>query len=92
MKLKEKGYVDASFMMKDMKTPTRAMKYRKAFSKNYTKIDSENVLAAHEALKFIIEAGLSKRQYILIINAANFFPAYDLTVQERKKCYPYPEA
>lgn len=85
--LQTDGKRNASKVLKDVtNSPTRASKYRKAYSKENDIIPP---LSPFEALKMFVEADLTRRQYE-IIRATNqrHYPCYDLLLKAKQECYP----
>lgn len=81
------GKRSASKVFKEItNSPTRASKYRKAYTKS-----NETVvpLTPFQALKMFVEADLTKRQYE-IIRATNkgHYPCYELLLKAKQECYP----
>ncbi|CAH2102438.1 unnamed protein product [Euphydryas editha] len=91
--LQTTGHRTASKMLKDItNSPTRASKYRKAYSR-VTANDKVPPLTPLQALKMFVEADLTRRQYE-IIRATNpqHFPCYDLILKAKQECYPPKES
>lgn len=85
--LQTKGKRNASKVLKDIRnSPTKASKYRKAYSKTNETIAP---LTPFQALKVFVEADLTRRQYE-IIRASNpkHYPCYDLLLKAKQECYP----
>ena len=90
MSLRAARKVDASHVLKDifMSSPSKSLKYRKAF-----KQVREKPLSSDEAFSLIIEGKLSKAQYNLmrsmsLQNNSILYPAYKYILQSKKECYP----
>lgn len=91
--LQTTGHRTASKVLKDItSSPTRASKYRKAYSKV---ADSDEVppLTPLQALQMFVEADLTRRQYE-IVRATNprHYPCYDLVLKAKQECYPPKES
>jgi hypothetical protein len=65
MFLRKSGNVDSAYVIKNITctTSTRASKYKKSYKDSKNKIKD---ISNDEALSFLIEAQLTKHQYILI--------------------------
>ena len=90
VELRKSGKRDASEILKEItSTPTRASKYKKAFSKSTReKICS---LTPLQALSMFVEADLTRRQYEIVRNTnKKFFPCYTL-LQKRNKNVIHPQ-
>lgn len=90
MQFRAAGKLDTALVMKDvtLSTPTRASKYKKA----YTKVNAIQ-FSSDEALSVFIEAKLTKFQYNIIRDAAkqhnsNLYPNYESITSAKKRCYP----
>ncbi|CAG4918412.1 unnamed protein product [Colias eurytheme] len=75
VELRKSGKRDASEILKEItSTPTRASKYKKAFSKSTREKTS---LTPIQALLMFVEADLTRRQYEIVRNSnKKFFPCY----------------
>lgn len=92
--LQNTGQRNASKVLKEItNSPTRASKYRSAYSKVNNDDDMLPPLTPLQALQMFVEADLSRRQYE-IIRATNpkHFPCYDLLLKAKQECYPPEES
>lgn len=93
MKLREGGSVDAAKVVKEatMTTPTRASKILVSWRNSQEKQPLQ--YSDLEALAMIIDANLTKSQYLKIQGEAklrnvNIYPSYNKIVNAKKQCYP----
>lgn len=92
MSLRSSGQLEASKVIKDITqtTPTRAIKYRNAYSRSR---EEEPILSGEEALAMIIDAKLSRDQYLIIRSKdPKKFPSYKIIQEAKKQCYPHRES
>lgn len=96
--LKEEGQQSASKLLSEavFTTPTRADKIRTSWLKSN---QHQNVMpfSEDEAVSLIVEAKLSKHQYLLIrreakIRNCDIYPNYNKVLEAKKRCYPSHEA
>lgn len=80
----------ASKILKDItNSPTRANKYKKAYSKPNEEIAP---LTPLQALSMFVEADLTRRQYEIIRTTnKKFYLCYDLLLKAKQECYPPKE-
>lgn len=80
----------ANLLKESIKTPTRALKIKKAYD------NSVNLIIPYtndEALAFFLDNNLTKQQYINIRLSAkkknvNIYPTYEQILEAKRKCYP----
>ncbi|EFN61161.1 hypothetical protein EAG_09607, partial [Camponotus floridanus] len=90
MNLRSTGQLDASKIIKDVTStsPTRAFKYRTAFTS-----EVEKTLSDDAALSVLVEYKFSKRTYqgirkVAKENNCNLYPSYNNVLKAKKHCYP----
>lgn len=92
MSLRSFGQNDAANIVKHVTqtTPTRAQKYKNAFKDSLNRITP---LTKNEALSIVIEAKMTRHQYIIIreqarVKNCKLYPPYYIVRQAKKECYP----
>lgn len=92
VELRKSGKRDAAEVLKEItSTPTRASKYKKAFSKSTR--EKTCSLTPIQALSMFVEADLTRRQYEIVRNTnKKFFPCYTLLQKAKQECYPPAES
>ncbi|KAL4705530.1 hypothetical protein ACJJTC_005362, partial [Scirpophaga incertulas] len=92
MKLREKGKVEASRIVKDLtKSPRRARKYAAAMKKSTLEEEQDKImkLKHFRALFMYTEAGLTQAQYEIVRDTnPSFYPCYTILQKLKKECYP----
>ena len=90
MKEREAGNIDAAVVVKEaaLSMPKRASKIREKCNK-----EAEIPYEPHEAVGYLINMDLSKRQYIYNRKSArqrncNLYPSYEKVANAKKDCYP----
>jgi len=90
MNLRSSGQLDASKIIKDVTStsPTRAFKYRTAFTS-----EVEKTLSDDAALSVLVEYKFSKRTYqgirkVAKENNCKLYPSYNNVLKAKKRCYP----
>lgn len=96
MKLRDAGRNDAAKLVHEATdtSPSRASKIRRAWMTKPPPLPVS--YTEDEALAFIVQAKLSKNQYLMVRQGGkernvNIYPPYDLIRQAKKRCYPPPE-
>lgn len=94
MSLKAAGKRDESKVVHEavFTTPTRATKIRKAWQ-TVQKSEVQIPLTSDEVVSLIVEAKLTKRQYMLIRKQAkekhvDIYPSYHKVLEAKNRCYP----
>ena len=92
-KLEISGRRDAAKVLKEITiSPTRATKYKKAFSKNLN-IEKRTQISPLQALSLFIDANLSRNQYEIIRSAnKKLYPSYSILQRTKIDCYPDEES
>ncbi|KAL4720542.1 hypothetical protein ACJJTC_012791 [Scirpophaga incertulas] len=92
MKLREKGKVEASRIVKDLtKSPRRARKYAAAMKKSTLEEEQDKIMKLKHlrALFMYTEAGLTQAQYEIVRDTnPSFYPCYTKLQKLKKECYP----
>ncbi|KAL4710679.1 hypothetical protein ACJJTC_003315 [Scirpophaga incertulas] len=91
MKLREKGKVEASRIVKDLtKSPRRARKYAAAMKSTLEEEQDKIMKLKHlRALFMYTEAGLTQAQYEIVRDTnPSFYPCYTILQKLKKECYP----
>lgn len=93
MNLRQVGQLEAAKLIKEVTqtSPTRALKYRRAFKAKQQHIKEERI-SAEEALSMIMDAKLTRHQYNIVRSKAKkVFPNYKIIQSAKKSCYPRQE-
>lgn len=92
MKLREKGKIEVSKIVKDLtKSPRRARKYATAIKRSTAEEeqDKSKKLRLLRALFMYTEAGLIQAQYETVRETnPSFYPCYSVLQKLKKECYP----